>query len=273
MLWLYLIPTWLLGLIIVGGLTLVSVAMLYVVDPWIKKLPHPGNDIVYCFAAGTGVIYALVLGLFAVAAWDSLRFAEDTSMKEALQVGKLYLDLSGYPQPERDQLQPMLKQYLEHAINVEWPMQRKGQDPEDPALLSKMLDYWVQVEPKTEGQKIVHAEALRELNDLLSFRRARQDAVHTALPVPLWVTLLFGAFLNISLCYFIRTQRGIIHAILVALFAAQIGVMIFVIVAVDHPMWGDVSVSPDAYEQVLERLNSSTPAVTGKQHGQVPGTR
>jgi hypothetical protein len=86
-------------------------------------------------------------------------------------------------------------------------------------------------------------------------RRARQDAVHTALPLSLWISLIVGGVLNIGLCYLIRSERNIIHATMVGLFAAQIGIMIFVIIAVDHPMWGELSVSSEAYERVLTGLN------------------
>ncbi len=258
MLWMYLIPTWLLGVLIVGTSVVLSVLGLYLLEPFIRRHPHPGNDIVYSFAAGVGVIYALVLGLFAVATWDSLKAADDTASKEALQVSKLYLDLSGYPKADRDHLRPLLRQYLSHVIKVEWPVQQKGQDPKDPAFIAEMMDYWMKVEPVTEGQKIVHTEAMQQLNELLSLRRARQANVHAALPTPLWAVVILGAIVNIAMCFLISSDKGVLHSAMVALFAAMIGVMIFVIVAVDHPMWGDVSVSPESYVQVLNRLSSES---------------
>ncbi len=256
LIWLYLIPTWLLGFLIVGSLTALSVAGLYLVRPWVSRHRHPGNDVVFSFAGATGVIYALVLGLFAVATWDSLKAAEDIASKEAFQIGKLNLDLSGYANEDRDHLRPMLKQYLERIINVEWPMQRRGLDADDPPVLSEMMTYWLRVEPKTEGQRVVHGEALGQLNELLSLRRARQAAVHSQLPPPMWAVVILGAILNIGISYLITTEHTTMHALMVGFLAAMIGVMIYVIVAVDHPMWGAVSVGTESYQGVLTHMGS-----------------
>jgi hypothetical protein len=42
--------------------------------------------------------------------------------------------------------------------------------------------------------------------------------------------------------------------LLVSLLGAVIGLLIFLIAALDHPYWGEVSVTPAAYELVLIKV-------------------
>lgn len=254
MLRLYSIPTAALGLIIVGITVLLSALLLVAVRRLMRRIPHPGNDVIYAFLAAIGVIYALVLGLFAVAAWDSLKSVEDAATKEAVEAGKLYWDLSGYAPADRDRLRAMIRDYLRTVIEVEWPQQQKAMIIGEPQVLIDLAEGWTHVEPVTEGQKQIHAEALSELNEMLAATRIRHQANDLSLPTALWAVVFLGALLNIGLAAMIRTESPQALHLLVACLAVMIGLMIYVIVAINHPLWGEVSIQPSAYRQVLQSL-------------------
>jgi hypothetical protein len=251
---LYSMPTAALGVAIVGLTVAVSLLILFVVRRLMQRIKHPGNDVVYCFLGATGMIYALVLGLLAVAAWDSLKSVEDAATKEAMEANKLYWDLSGYAPADRDRLRSMLCEYLRTVIEVEWPQQQKGVTIGEPRILAEMAEGWTRVEPVTEGQKLIHAEALGELNELLAFSRIRRQANDLSLPLVLWAVVLLGGVLNIVLAAMIRTESPLALLLLVAALAVMIGLMIFEIVAVDHPLWGEVSVPSTPYREVLKSI-------------------
>ena len=249
-----------LALLIIASSVIISVAGFLALRPVVKRFLHPANELVYCFMGATGAIYALALGLFAVATWDSLKAAEDTTTHEALQVSKLFTDLAVYPAYDRDLLRPMLRQYLITVIDDEWKKQQNGETPKDPKVLRELGLAWIKVDPTTESQKILHAAALNQLNELFSLRQQRLQAVQGHLPSSLWVVILFGAFLNIGIGYLVDTERIAMHLVLVAILAGMIGTMIFVIVAVDHPFLGGLSVSTESYCDVLhETQTAATP--------------
>src|SRR3990172_5825853 len=70
---------------------------------------QPGlNETVGDFLQYFGVIYGLLLGLLAVAAYQNLSDAEKTVGNEAAALGALYRDVSAYPEPDRSEVQALI---------------------------------------------------------------------------------------------------------------------------------------------------------------------
>ena len=90
---------------------------------------HLHNDLVGFFLATLGVFYGLLTGLVAVAAWEMHEDAETLVAREATAVAALYRDVSVYPEPDRSQLQGLLKEYIRFVIEEAWPMQRLVHHP------------------------------------------------------------------------------------------------------------------------------------------------
>lgn len=251
--WLYRIPAPFIGVAIIGGSILISCLGFRILRPWVKKYPHPGNEVVYSFMAATGVIYAVVLGLFAAAAWDSLKTHERNATNESLQIRELYSDLLGFPSADRERLQPLVKEYMQHVIREE-QQQRKGVHPTpQPPELRALTAGLMRTEPVTEEQKLIYAEALKQFNEMVALRHARTESMHIRLPWPLWAVVVMGAVLTIGVSYYIVTESPAVHLGMVVSLAVMIGLMIFAIVVLDHPVWG--SISADSYQEVLDSLN------------------
>ena len=87
---------------------------------------HLHNNLVGFFLATLGVFYGLLMGLVAVSAWEMHENAETMVAREAAAVAALYRDVSVYPEPERTQLQALLKEYVRFVIEEAWPVQRHG---------------------------------------------------------------------------------------------------------------------------------------------------
>ena len=109
-------------------------------------------------------------------------------------------------------------------------------------------------EPATEGQKILHAETLRAYNLLIQARRLRLDAVGTGLPTVMWAVIIIGAFIGLSASFFFRVEDVRLHRIEVLLLAVFIGLVIFMIIALDRPFRGDLGVKADPYQLVYDQL-------------------
>ena len=254
MIWLYEIPTWLLGIAIVGLFLLLSSAGLLLTRGWAKKMA-PDNDFANYYLSALGVFYALLMGLIAVAVWESMGAVEGIVTSEAVSLSEMYQDLEGYPQPVRDRLRGRIHGYIRHVIEREWPALQKGELPlSGVPMVEAMVHDWVQFEPATEGQKIVHAEALHELNVFLGFRRERLQSFDTGLPGLLWFVVLAGAALTISLTYCFYTENRRFHLLLTGFLSAMIGMVVFVILAMDHPFAGELGVSSESFDRVLAQI-------------------
>jgi hypothetical protein len=89
-------------------------------------------------------------------------------------------------------------------------------------------------EPTSEGQKLLHGETLRALNEALKATRLRMDAAGTALPSILWVVVVVGAVISLSSSFFFKVEDARLHQIMVLLLATFIGLVIFMIFALDR---------------------------------------
>jgi hypothetical protein len=72
------------------------------------------------------VLYGLLVGLLAVAAYQNFSSVADIVDKEASSLGALYRDLEGYPEPTKGRLQDELRDYTRNVIDKSWPLQRLG---------------------------------------------------------------------------------------------------------------------------------------------------
>jgi hypothetical protein len=177
---------------------------LLVTRPLIRKRLPVSNEVGICMISCASLIYALILGLIAVATWETYNKVDEIAAQEAFSVGSLYRDLAGYPPQQRDALRAELRKYMQNVIEVEWPLQQRGK-PQDGGTITFVDDLvkdWEGIEPETEGQRALHAQALAQLNQFLGYRGSRVQPVIMGLTPVMWVTVLLGAALTIALTYF-----------------------------------------------------------------------
>jgi len=252
------IPLVIVGPVIVVLLCLYSLAGLVVVRR--RVLPRLHIDEADAEFSGSMlqavmVFYGLAVALIAVNVWQSASDVSKIITQEATTLDALYRDVSSYPEPLRSQLQSALRDYVNDLIHVAWPLQRQGKIAsggfERMGRIQNILDTF---EPATEGQKLLHGETLRAHNQLIQARRLRLDAVGTRLPAILWLIITVGALISLGSSFFFKIEDARLHGIQVVLLAAFIGLVIFMIFALDRPFRGDFGVRPDSYQLIYDQL-------------------
>jgi len=201
------------------------------------------------------VFYGLAVALIAVSVFQTYSEASKVVTGEATALNAIYRDVSSYPEPIRSDLQKELRDYTDQVINQAWPSQRRGQIPS--AGIERMSSFQGvlnKFEPATDGQKILHAETLHAYNLLIQARRQRLDAVNTGLPNVMWAVIVIGAFISLSASFFFRVEDVRLHCIEVLLLAVFIGLVIFMIVALDRPFRGDLGIPADPYKLIYNQL-------------------
>jgi hypothetical protein len=109
-------------------------------------------------------------------------------------------------------------------------------------------------EPATEGQKLLHGETLHAYNGMILARRLRLDAVTTGLPAVMWAVIVAGAFIGLTTSFFFKVEDARLQKILVLLLSIFVGVVIFMIFALDRPFRGDLGLSPEPYQLIYDHL-------------------
>ncbi len=207
------------------------------------------------------VFYGLAVALIAVGVFETYSDVSTIVSQEAAELGAMYRDASSYPEPIRPVLQQQLRDYAQYVIHTAWPAQQRGQVALGGVeMLNRFQATLTGFEPDTDGQKILHGEALRAYNQLIEARSLRLDAVvNTGLPSVLWVVVLAGAVISLIATFFFKVEDLRLHAILVTLLAAFMGLIVFMIFAFDRPFRGDLGLKPEPYQLVYDKVMQDTP--------------
>lgn len=257
-LFVYGLPNWLFGTVVVGAFVLVSLAGQFVVS---RLRPHwfgekDYNDIVGQYLSAAGVFFGITLGLISVATWENFGAVDTAVTNEASSVGVLYRSLDNYPEPHRTMLTEQLRAYIRHEIDVSWPKQRTGITPgkKGNVLITHLHSDLARFEPKTEGQKALHAESLHQFSNMIESRRQRLTGVNTQLPSIVWVVVAGGSILNMALMWLLVVDQKVLHYLLTTILAALLGLLVFLLAIMDHPFRGAFSVGPDSFELIYDQL-------------------
>jgi hypothetical protein len=258
MLWLYEMPTWLLAVLVVSLTILISLLGLYFTHRRLHRSRMAtliDNGTVGWFFSGVTVLYGLTLGLLTVATWQNYSDASSIASQEAATLAVLYRDLSGYPATVAQPLQQQLRGYTEFIVRKSWPAQRQGMaNDTERKVLTKFQLALLHTEVQTGGLQVLHGEAIETFNKLVELRRQRIESISSGVPAVLWSVVLIGALITIAFSYCFVVESLPFHALLTGLLAFMVGLMVFLIAALDHPYLGEVSVTPDAYQVVLDKV-------------------
>jgi hypothetical protein len=222
-----------------------------------------------------GGIYAVVLAFVAVGTYEAMEKSSTIVADEANSLGGLAFDSAGLPGELALRVRADVDKYIDIVTKQEWPRQQAYQMEE-----RNYEEGWTQVrrigldlstfEPANPGQATVKAEMVHVANDLFSARRARLLAANAHLPDAVWQMLIFGLMLVAVYVYLFGPHSYKIHMAVTALTMLSIGLVFTLIIALDYPFRGDLSVDNDAYlgvKEVADRaFESAEPAHAGDEH-------
>ena len=255
--WVYALPAWLFAILTIAATVAFGLAGVYATRKWVRRVhgsQHSHNDVVGYYLSAVCVFYGITLGLLAVATWQNYTDVETRVGQEAARVGVLYRDVSGFPEPYKGQLQTDLRKYTRQVVDVAWPLQKKGVVPESEGnVLSEFDRHLAGFEPLTEGQKALYRQAYAGFNELADLRGRRLQSVREGLAAPLWTVVIVGAFLSIALTWFFDMKSLSMHSWMTVMLAALLGLLVFMLGALDNPFRGDISVGPGPFELMYVR--------------------
>ena len=201
------------------------------------------------------VFYGLATALTAVQVWESFEKVKEITEQEASSLAVLYRNVSQYPEPARSALRMQIREYTYMVIHNSWPQQRQGHIPvEGVKYLDQVQTTLVRFEPTTEAQKGLAIETLASYDRMVEAHRLRLDSVERKLPGILWIVILMGAFISLTSSFYFPVQDARVHRVQVGLLAGFIGLVIFMMVALDRPYRGDLGLSAKPYEILYEHL-------------------
>ena len=252
------LPLIVLGPLIILPLVLFAIGGLVVFRRLVKPQVRYGEHDAHFSAtmvASIMVFYGLAMALIAVHVWVTFEDVSRIVSHEAATLGTLYRNVSEYPEPARTTVRAGLREYVEHMIRDVWPEQHHGKVPNAGVeRMDRFQATLMHFEPTGEAQKLLAAETLRAYDAMIEARRMRLDAVETHLPGVMWWVIILGAVISIFSSYFFPVRDSRLQATQIGLLAVFIGLVIFLIVAIDRPFRGELGIPSSAYQIVYEQL-------------------
>jgi hypothetical protein len=235
----------------VGGLVLVQRLV-----PMALRREH--NDVAGFIYAVLGVTYAVLLGLMVVAVWEEWEAAADTADEEASSLAEIFWIADRLPESDGRHIQELARSYARVVVNEEWSlMQEEKSSPRAWDLLDDIRASLQGFDPSNPAEVVLYDQGYESMRSLADARRDRLLEAEQGLPAILWVVLITGGMIVVGFTYLFGLDSTVIHLLMVASLALVIALVLFTVASLNFPFKGDITIRPDAMEQVLRRFETS----------------
>jgi hypothetical protein len=203
------------------------------------------NDVAGFIYAALGVIYAVLIALVVIAVWEEYDAASVTVEQEANALAEIAWLAHRLPEAEGSHIQELCRSYAHEVVDNEWPLMEQGQAPlmtqveETPTgwtLIDDIRANLQDFEPRTQADEQLYAEGLDQVQILADARRMRLVAAEEGVPAVLWSVLIFGGIAAVGFTYLFGLQNTWAHRLMVITLASVIGLVLFTIGAMEHPL-------------------------------------
>jgi len=260
MLWLYQIPTWALGLLVLSAVWVFTIGGVLIARPWVMSWKRSENETVGYMLSIAGVAYAVLLAMIAVGAWNSSSTVDIAIQQEANALAGVYRGVDGFRPEARDHFQQLVRDYVDFVVRDEWPaLARNARSPRTELASQTLSEEIVTYQPQTPEEQALKPDVIEHVDQFQDARRLRLlEGSHGLGPIT-WFVVVIGGIMTLMFTFFFRVEQRSVHIILSMLASGMLAVVVFLILAMDHPLWGAVSVQPDALREVLQTVTPHEP--------------
>jgi hypothetical protein len=243
--------------------SLAFILVLSIVIPWlavrlVRRLwPHPkleaSNELVGFTYAVFGLIYGVLLAYTIVVAWERFEETEKDAAREATILSELWRDAEAFSFETRTGVHLALVRYAQSVEEDEWPAmaERGAADARTIAAYDRLWELSYQAKPENKTQEAFLQQYLERMNELSSARRLRiiysRNEVHTIL----WVVLFMGSVMTVGYTLLFSSKHAWIHTVITAFIMLISLLGLLVILSLQYPFTGDVSVKPEAFHDLV----------------------
>jgi hypothetical protein len=242
------------ALLIIGGALSLAVLGFLAVHHWVSvHVRRAHNDVAGFIYAVLGVMYAILVALVTIVVWERFDSASSNVDLEATNLYNIYHNVDAFSDPYRSDVQGIVKAYVQTTIDEEWPLLARGTFSRHAEDLAGELGSAIDRLPVTNAAEQVKLDHLMgEYESMASQRQLRIFEGSAGLHPLIWILLVCGAIVTIGFTYFFGIDNVWAHVAMIAAITFVISGTLFVILQVNDPFAGSVSVSTEALRRVEE---------------------
>jgi hypothetical protein len=216
-----------------------------------KDLPESNFEKAGDYFALLGGIYGLLLGFVVVLSWGSYNDTQTNASKEESLALSLYREIRYFPDSGKSApLKSAYIAFVHSVIDKEYPLMEEMK-PFTPAIHASFSDVYRQMEKlnaiDSEADKMVE-----HLDQLAMYRSLRELGAYSEIPMAIWIPLLLGYLILITSSLFMNMTSVRLHVLFNGMLGAFVGMIIYIILLVNHPFAGSMKIEPKQYNVILE---------------------
>src|SRR5665647_756489 len=217
------------------------------------KILRSHNEVTGFLFLALASFYAFLLSFAVFMVWGQMNDTRNNVSKEGSSAMGLYRDIKFYPDTvESKQLMIVYLDFIYNVIDEEFPnMEQLKPSRKTPESFDHVFYKIEHLNPKNPFQIQLVAEMFNHLNQLATYRGLRESSLEKEIPSPLWWPMLLGAIITIFCSMLLDIEHTRLHVSLNALLGIFIGMLFFIILLLDHPYSGSLSIKPQSYKQIF----------------------
>ena len=245
--------TFLTALTVVVGAGAVAVVIAFISH---KVLPESVRDGLREHSSqvttAVGALFAITAGFLVVSTWNAVGTASNNVAEEAHALTDIYWYAHSLPEPERANMQTLLRGYVDLVNEEEWPLMAEKQDVSDKGWdqMRELRAQFLTIDPGGGGEGTRYGQALSKLDDLIEARRTRAVEASSGVPGIMWAAILLGATMVLSVPVVVGATNLRIHMILAFLSTGVIAFILFLIFEMNHAFEGAVEADATPMEEL-----------------------
>lgn len=259
--WLAILPEWISALLIIGFFVLFGIATVLVVRRFVHhSILKPHNDISGFVFATLSVIYGVMLAFVVADIMEQYNAAIQIAENESSSAYSLYRDLNLYPNREEAAKSLVaLRAYTLSIVRDEYPNIKtmKWDTRYQPSLNTHRtsIELWKkisQIAPQNLHEQSIYSVILKDINGMMEYRVQRRLAAQSDLPGVVWAVVVLGGLIVVCFMSLFGHENARVHILITTLLAIVTGSVIYVIVCLNFPFVGNISIDPNGYVYLIE---------------------
>ncbi len=235
-----------------------------------RRLLHPGSgedrtlEVAGNVAVRVATLHSLILGLVYAQELDDYKAVRSNLIDEAVAISDVFNDVRRYGGPATLEVQQGLARYVAVVVDEEWERLARHErlSPRAWQEWEGVYDTILDLAPVTERERYLSARLKDRVSAIAKYRQLREAPSSNHFSGLFWAPALIGLVIVSAAFYVYRPSRT--HLVLLGLFGAYSGVILFFIFAFANPYANPGKLQPRPFQHLLDGdFRSVMPAKAG----------
>jgi hypothetical protein len=207
-------------------------------------------------------LFIVVLAFYTVITWTEADATEQHTAAEAASLIEIYWQVATVPEPQRDQVRALVREYTNEVADREWPLmdQQKSSLKADDLLVALRAEITL-IPAESEQVAAARESALDNVRTAADERRARieQATGDSSLLKLLLLGTIVGGIAMVAFPLLVGFSADLRHIISLVALAGVLAFTVYFAVELDQPFRGLIRVEPDSFRSALAEYGRIRP--------------